>query len=303
MSDADVLADADQRDPARRHAQLTELRQDLNELQLVVQIGFEPQHVLTVAEVLQQPVTGRELGQRADVTGTHSAQEVGTNPAQLDIGHRRNRPLMQDVAPRHHLAPHRLAQCGDRHVAIGDVKHTTTPMPATTTTTADGQDTAAGNCVRLAGLEHSPTHTTLEISLSGHLRLQQPTAHPPAITAATSDEHDTGREECLPLPPFDSPAGESDRRFGGDGRRTSILVQPSRSTFPQSLSILGVRIRAGSMAVRPGRSPGLDPTRAPCSVWRNGTQALNAKARTGSLRPRSWSTRGSTPSSSRRTDR
>ena len=46
VGDAGVLADADQPDPVRRHPEVAERGQDLGELELVVQVGLEPEQVV-----------------------------------------------------------------------------------------------------------------------------------------------------------------------------------------------------------------------------------------------------------------
>ena len=67
MRDAGVLTDADERYPARGHPQLVEPRDDLDQLQLIVEIGFEPQHIVTVAVGLQNAVALGELLRGPDI--------------------------------------------------------------------------------------------------------------------------------------------------------------------------------------------------------------------------------------------
>jgi hypothetical protein len=75
VADAKVLADADQRDPLRRDVELFELGQDLDELQLVVEVGLEPQHVLAKAMRLERSIALGELGQGADVLRPPAGEE------------------------------------------------------------------------------------------------------------------------------------------------------------------------------------------------------------------------------------
>ena len=50
MRDAEVLADADERDPLPRHLEPVQAREDVDDLQLVVEIRFEPEDVLAGEE-------------------------------------------------------------------------------------------------------------------------------------------------------------------------------------------------------------------------------------------------------------
>jgi hypothetical protein len=59
--DAGVLADADQRDAPGGHPQTGQPGEDLGDLELVIQVGLEPQHVLPVAVGLQRLVPLGEL--------------------------------------------------------------------------------------------------------------------------------------------------------------------------------------------------------------------------------------------------
>ena len=118
VRDAEVLADADERDALGGHAQLGEPGEDLGDLQLVVEVGLEPQHVLAVA-------AGRERARRAPRSSRDRlrAEEARPHGAQLrvaDIGHR---PLVQHVAPHDDaLDERRLQQRLRRRVAVGHVQ-------------------------------------------------------------------------------------------------------------------------------------------------------------------------------------
>ena len=82
--DAGVLADADQGDALRRHAELGQAGEDLDDLQLVVQVRLEPQHVLAVAGGLQGPVPlGEHVAALAAVVRAGVDEELGPDPAQL----------------------------------------------------------------------------------------------------------------------------------------------------------------------------------------------------------------------------
>ncbi len=65
VGDAGVLTDADERRPVGRHVQRMEPGDDLDQLQLVVEIGFEPQHVPAVAVRLQRAGRARRAHPRS----------------------------------------------------------------------------------------------------------------------------------------------------------------------------------------------------------------------------------------------
>jgi hypothetical protein len=81
-----------------------EPREDLDQLQLVVEIRVEPEHVRPVAMALERPVTLQELALRADVAGVLAFQERGADATQLVVGDVRDGTLVQHVAPRHDRA-------------------------------------------------------------------------------------------------------------------------------------------------------------------------------------------------------
>ena len=125
VRDAEVLADADEGDALGGHVQLGEPSEDLRDLQLVVEIGLEPQQVVPLAR-------GREGGvallegaplrlEPSPVVGL--GEEARADGAQLrvaDVGHR---ALVKDVAPHDDpLDERRLQQRGGRRVAVGHVQ-------------------------------------------------------------------------------------------------------------------------------------------------------------------------------------
>ena len=118
MRDAGVLADADERDAPGRHLQRGEPGEDLRELQLVVEVGLEPEHVAAVAVGLERRVAGLELRQRP-----LRAEKPGPHAAQLCVAGRGHRALVQHVAPREAVADER-PQPRRRRVAVGDVERT-----------------------------------------------------------------------------------------------------------------------------------------------------------------------------------
>jgi hypothetical protein len=67
VGDAEVLADADERDPGRRHPQRPQPGEDLDELQLIVEVSLKPEDVVVVAVVLERAVAPRELRLAPDV--------------------------------------------------------------------------------------------------------------------------------------------------------------------------------------------------------------------------------------------
>ena len=104
MRDADVLADLAQGDVAT-----VQPRQDLGDLELVVEVGLEPQDdVAAVAgERRVTPMPLRDIGVQ------RLRAQVGA-PAQ-------DRALVQRVAPGQRVDPE-LGERGDRAVAVGDVQ-------------------------------------------------------------------------------------------------------------------------------------------------------------------------------------
>ena len=203
--DARVFAYADQRDALGGNAQTGQAGEDLGDLQLVVQVRLEPQHVLPVAGGLQGLIPLVELAHRLGVPGALVAGEVvRPDPAQLGrrgLGHR---PLVQNVAPVDH-AP---CEPGPRHVggvAVADVERLGHPVERGVVrrhARVLGEEPAAGGRVRLAGLGHPGAHAPLEAGLLGHDRLPRPGRGSPAIAAAgarsTNDARPRGE------PPFAS---------------------------------------------------------------------------------------------------
>ena len=92
--------------------------EDLRELQLVVEVGLEPEHVAAVAVGGERRVAGLELRQRP-----LDAEEPGPHAAQLRVAGRGHRALVQHVAPREAVADER-PQPRRRRVAVGDVERT-----------------------------------------------------------------------------------------------------------------------------------------------------------------------------------
>ena len=88
VRDAEVLADADERDALGGHAQLGEPGQDLGDLQLVVEVGLEPQHVLAVAAggergvaLLEARATAARRGSCARTARSSASPTSGTGPS------------------------------------------------------------------------------------------------------------------------------------------------------------------------------------------------------------------------------
>lgn len=119
-----MLADADQRDPVRRNAEVGQPGEDLRELELVVEVGLEPEDVLAVAaggelavtrlEVAPRPLDGRRVG---------ANEEARADRAQLGVVDVRDRPLMERVAPDDEARGEaRRAQRDRGRVAVGDVE-------------------------------------------------------------------------------------------------------------------------------------------------------------------------------------
>lgn len=89
---------------------------DLRELQVVVQVGLEPQHDLRVLRVLgDAAVTVAQLRQRRQLVGPAAGREVrGAHAHQLVRAEaRRHRTVVQHVAPRHDVAERHAR--GSRH--------------------------------------------------------------------------------------------------------------------------------------------------------------------------------------------
>jgi len=100
VGDVGILADADQGDPARRDAELAEGGEDLGELELVVEVGLEPQQVLAVAALGQRPVAmlqpAKQLGTVGEVL---AGEEVRPDAPQLAVADRGTGPSCR--ASRH----------------------------------------------------------------------------------------------------------------------------------------------------------------------------------------------------------
>jgi hypothetical protein len=129
--EADVLADAHERDPLGLDAQARKLVEDLRDLQLVVEVGLEPQHVLAVGGRRQRGVALLERGAHpvdtvAAVRGVDpvgGGQEARAHLAQLVVADGRHRPLVQHVAPDDQARCQAgLAQRGRGRVAVCDVE-------------------------------------------------------------------------------------------------------------------------------------------------------------------------------------
>ena len=186
--DASVFAYADQGDAFGGNAQIGQAGEDFGDLQLVIQVRLEPQHVLPVAAGLQGLVPLGELAHRLGaLDAVVAGQVVGPDPAQLgrrDLGHR---PLVQDVAPVDH-APR---EPGPRHVggvAVADVERRGHPVQwgvVRRRARVLGEEPAAGDRVRLAGLGHPGAHAPLESGLLGHDRLPRPVRGSPAMVPPT----------------------------------------------------------------------------------------------------------------------
>jgi hypothetical protein len=101
--DAGVFTDADQGDALRRHAELAEASEDLDDLELIVQIRLEPQHVLAVVVGRQGPIPiGEHLRTLRAVVHASLDQEGGSDLAEFLGTHRRHRPLVERVPPVQH---------------------------------------------------------------------------------------------------------------------------------------------------------------------------------------------------------
>ncbi|MDP9345244.1 MAG: hypothetical protein M3P44_05915, partial [Actinomycetota bacterium] len=73
-------------------------------MQLVVEVGLEPQDVAAGAVGGERRVALRELRGGSDVTGVLARQEGGADPAQLSVGDVGHGPFVEHVAPRQHAA-------------------------------------------------------------------------------------------------------------------------------------------------------------------------------------------------------
>ncbi len=211
-----MLADADQRDAVRRYAQGAEHREDLDDLQLVVEVGLEPQHEVARAVLRDRAIALLELRQRADVGGVLPREEARADPAQLGVGHGGHGALVEHVAPREDRVGEAGAQdAGHRRVAVGDVERRAgmrRPL---------GDHMGAGGGVGLARLGHPGADAPLELRLLGH-RSSPATrpAGPPATGGGCGRRTRVSvREVDLPLPPARARLGRDRWRLGADGRR------------------------------------------------------------------------------------
>ena len=96
VGDAGVLADADQGDPVGRHPQVAEGGQDLGDLQLVVEVGLEPEQVLAGPAGRpgrgRAPRTGAAPPRRVDAVG--AGEELRPDRAAA-----RRRPVLAGTGP------------------------------------------------------------------------------------------------------------------------------------------------------------------------------------------------------------
>ena len=88
-------------DPVRRHPEVAERGQDLGELELVVQVGLEPEQVVAGVVGGQGAVALLEPApHRPGVEAVRGGEELGPDPAQPGVVEPgRDRPLVQDVGP------------------------------------------------------------------------------------------------------------------------------------------------------------------------------------------------------------
>ena len=144
--------------------QRAEHREDLDDLQLVVEVGLEPQHEVAGAVLRERAVAPLELGERPDVVGVLAREEARADPAQLgvrDVGHR---ALVEHVAPREHRVGEAGAEdAGHRRVAVGDVQRRGGRLRRPL-----GDHVGAGGGVGLARLGHPGADAPLELRLLGH---------------------------------------------------------------------------------------------------------------------------------------
>ena len=131
VGDARVLADADQRDPAGRHPERVQGRQDLGDLELVVQVGLEPEHVLAATVGGQRPVPLLEPARHlhgVDAVGV--GDELGPHPPQPGVVEpTRHGPLVQHVGPGDRMPGQPgPAQQVDGDVAVGHVQRPGQPV-------------------------------------------------------------------------------------------------------------------------------------------------------------------------------
>ena len=103
-------------------AEPREPRQDLDQLELVVEVRLEPQDVGAGVR-LERPVALGQLLDGAEIGGERAGEEPRPDAPQLVVGDRGHGPLVQRVAPREDRALHaRRAQPGHGRVAVGDVQ-------------------------------------------------------------------------------------------------------------------------------------------------------------------------------------
>jgi hypothetical protein len=133
---------------------------NLDELQLVVQVGLKPQLVGTIVTP-DRTVAFDEAGQHRSLGSAGEAGQVpGADASELARGHRRHRACMKNVAPRENDIVHSAGpQCARGAVAVGHMKH------AARVAAELGQ----GGGVGLTCLGHASAYDTLEVSVLGHV--------------------------------------------------------------------------------------------------------------------------------------